>query len=87
MKRKVLILKKTWPQGYSKPPIMEEVGIGEFHCWGSDYEEFNSGAANYTIAIVEMSDGAILTPLPSEIKFLKGLKVLAKPKSKGGEKS
>lgn len=69
-KRKVLVTKKVWSQGYSKPPIIEEVGIGEFHCWGCNCEESESNFGNYTIAIVEMLDGSILTPLPENIKFL-----------------
>jgi hypothetical protein len=70
MKRKVLVTERTWPHGYSRPPVIKEVGIGDFHCWGNGYEEFESGPGNYTTAIVEMSDGTILTPLPTDIKFL-----------------
>lgn len=70
MKRKVLVYERTWPDGYSKPPTINEVGIGKFHGWGSDYEEFESGAASFTIGIVEMPDGSILTPLPADMRFL-----------------
>lgn len=70
MKRKVLVTKKVWSQGYSKPPIIEEVGIGKFHCWGCAYEEFEGLPGNYSIAIVEMPDGSVLTPVPENIKFL-----------------
>lgn len=68
--RKVKIFKKTWPQGYRATPIIEEIGEGKFHCWGSDYEENDSGPGNYTVAIVELPDGSIITPQPSEIKFI-----------------
>ncbi|MDR7940120.1 hypothetical protein RIU82_09215 [Enterobacter soli] len=43
---------------------------GLFHQWGSDYEEFESGAGNMTIAIVEFPDGTIETFLPHLIKFI-----------------
>lgn len=69
-KRKVLVTKKVWSQGYSKPPIIEEVGIGKFHCWGCNCEESESNFGNYSIAIVEMPDGSILTTPPENIKFL-----------------
>lgn len=43
---------------------------GVFHQWGAAYEEFESGAGNYTAAIVEMSDGTIVEVLPSNLKFV-----------------
>jgi len=35
------------------------VGEGQFHQWGVDYEEFESGPANFSTAIIEMPDGSI----------------------------
>lgn len=70
MKRKVLVTEKIWPHGYSKPPVIKEVGIGKFHSWGCNYEEFEGGPGNYSMAIVEMPDGSILTISPTDIKFL-----------------
>ncbi len=70
MKRKVLVTEKTWTHGYSKPPLIKEIGIGKFHSWGCNYEEFENGPGNYSMAIVEMLDGSIITPAPTEIKFL-----------------
>ena len=49
---------------------MVDKGVGLFHQWGVDYEEFESGAGNFTVAIVEMPDGSILKPMPEHIKFL-----------------
>jgi len=69
--RKVIVLKRTWPHGYNQPAVVEEIGVGEFHCWGSGYEEFEAGPGNYTIAIVEMPDGAIITPNPCDVVFIK----------------
>ena len=42
---------------------------GLFHQWGVNYEEFENGAVNYTIAIVELSDGTIEEVLPCNIQF------------------
>ena len=43
---------------------------GVFHKWGNAYEEFESGAGNYSIAIVEMPDGKIESVLPSNLIFV-----------------
>ena len=43
---------------------------GEFHCWGSAYEEFHAGPGNYTIAIIELPGGRIVTTLPENVKFV-----------------
>lgn len=43
---------------------------GVFHQFGNDYEEFESGPGNYTVAIVELPDGRIIMPLASDIQFL-----------------
>ena len=70
-KRKVKVFKRSWPHGYQLPPAIEEVGVGDFHCWGCDYEEFEAGPGNYTFAIVEMPDGSIITPRPESVVFIK----------------
>lgn len=43
---------------------------GIFHQWANAYEEFESGAGNYTVALVEISPGEIKEVLPSNIKFI-----------------
>lgn len=43
---------------------------GIFHQWAASYEEFETGAGNFTVAIVEMSDGTIKEVLPSNVKFI-----------------
>jgi hypothetical protein len=50
----------------------EKVEIGEalFHQWGVDYEEFESGPGNFSVAIVEYNDGSIKMIYPPYIKFL-----------------
>lgn len=35
------------------------IGNGIFHQFGVDYEEFETGAGNYSTAIVEMPDGSV----------------------------
>ncbi|MCP4677746.1 MAG: hypothetical protein GY854_19955 [Deltaproteobacteria bacterium] len=44
-------------------------GLALFHGWGVEYEEFECGPGNYTIAIVEFDDGTVGTVVPSLIKF------------------
>jgi len=68
-KRIVSVYKRTWPQGYKAPVKTELVGTGVFHCWGSSYEEFEDGPVSYTMAIVELRDGSIITPNPQDIVF------------------
>ena len=51
-----------WSEDYT------ETGI--FHQWAASYEEFETGAGNFTVAIVEMSDGTIGEILPSNLKFV-----------------
>lgn len=48
----------------------ENFELGYFHQWGVNYEEFESGPGNYSVAIVELPDGRIVTPTADEIKFL-----------------
>lgn len=43
---------------------------GLFHGWGSDFEEFESGAGNYSTAIIERSDGTIDNAEASLIQFI-----------------
>lgn len=47
-----------------------EGGIGFFHAFGSDYEEFEAGPANFSTAIVEMPDGSVINPSVNLIKFI-----------------
>lgn len=42
---------------------------GIFHTWGSNYEEFESGPGNYTVAIVELEDGRVVEVLPKDLIF------------------
>ena len=42
---------------------------GRFHCWGVEYEEFDGGPGNYTVAIVEDMRGVIYKITPEDIRF------------------
>lgn len=54
----------------SKEDFDDTWGLGDFHQWGCDYEEFETGPGNYTVGIVEDSDGKIHQPFPENIVFL-----------------
>lgn len=43
---------------------------GVFHQWASAYEEFETGAGNYTVALVELENGEMVEVLPTNIKFI-----------------
>ncbi len=49
---------------------MQEFEKGYFHGWGTDYEEFESGPGNFSVAIVELPDGRVVTPAAGDIVFL-----------------
>lgn len=44
---------------------------GLFHQWGLAYEEFENGAVNFTVALVENEHGKIEVLAPSNIRFIK----------------
>ena len=50
---------------------LEETEEALFHEWGSNYEEFDSGPGNYSIAIVEFDDGKIQSIPVEQIRFIK----------------
>ncbi len=45
---------------------------GWFHGWGVNYEEFENGPGNYSVAIVEFADGKVETFVPAHIRFTDG---------------
>ena len=46
-----------------------EVGIGVFHCWGTNYEECQENFGNFTTAIIEKPGGEILNYPAEMIRF------------------
>ena len=49
---------------------LEEKGEATFHQFGVNYEEFESGAGNYSTAIIELDDGTVLNIPAEHIKFI-----------------
>lgn len=49
-----------------------EYHTGVFHQWGNEYDEFENGIGNCTVAIIELGNGQIMTALPEDVRFLKG---------------
>ncbi len=47
-----------------------EDGEAEFHQWGMDYEEFDSGAGNFSTAIIERVDGKVENVPAEMIEFM-----------------
>lgn len=45
-------------------------GEADFHGWGCDYEEFESGPGNFSTAIIERDDGTIETPQAGLVQFI-----------------
>ena len=48
----------------------KEFSEGLFHQWENAYEEFETGPGNFTVAIVELPDGKIVTPDAKDIQFI-----------------
>jgi len=68
--RKVTVFK--WVAAHKDGNVfMEKAELckGLFHQFGCDFEEFESGAGNYTTAIVELPSGEIITPCVDLIRF------------------
>jgi len=55
---------------YYDEGTLKECENASFHQWGNGYEEFDEGPGNYTVAIVELPDGRVITPLPENIQFI-----------------
>ncbi len=66
--REVLIFKYEKADG---KPHFDKVadGVGRFHEWGSNYEEFENGAGNFSTAIIERPDGTVENVPVELIKF------------------
>lgn len=52
-----------------------EFELGYFHQWGVSYEEFETGPGNYSVAIVELPDGRVVTPSANDIQFIDTIKI------------
>lgn len=49
---------------------LKEQGEALFHQFGVDYEEFESGACNFSTAIIELPDGTVKNIPAENIKFI-----------------
>jgi len=56
--RKVLVSKTKWETGVGRIADGEPYEAN-FHTWGCNFEEFENGTGNYSVAIVELADGSI----------------------------
>lgn len=68
MTRRVLLHKNT--KGADGVWRKTEDGVATFHCFGLAYEEFASGTATYSVAIVELDNGVVEEYPTNMIRFL-----------------
>lgn len=66
--RRVIVSERIQEPGTRKW-IDHEKGPALFLRWGSEFEEFQDGVGNLTVAIVQFPDGRVETVLPSLISF------------------
>lgn len=45
-------------------------GLATFQAWGMSFEEFETGAGNYSTAIIVRDDGSVENPSVEMIKFI-----------------
>lgn len=65
--RKVKVMKPVRKVEDGKSMLHEEFDyFAKFHHWGVDFEEFEGGPGNYTVAIVEKKDGVVKS-IPAEL--------------------
>lgn len=71
MTRPVIVFKWYRPDDakYDEPYEKVEVGAGNFHQFGTDFEEFGDGGASFSTAIVEMPDGEVKNVPVELIRF------------------
>jgi len=71
MTRPVTVFEFWRPEGckYNEPYQKRESEKGKFHGFSTEYEEFETGPGNYAIAIVELPDGTVITPIVGLIRF------------------
>lgn len=67
--RPVMTFKPVYGSNGRQAGVIEN-GKAMFHAWGVEYEEFENGPGNYTVAIVENPDGSVETFMPHLIVFL-----------------
>ncbi len=68
-RRKVIIYKDRYNRTTNRNEKIE-YGVGEFCQFGLGIKEDSNGFTNFSVAIVEMPDGTVLTTPPDMIKFI-----------------
>lgn len=66
--RKVNTFKVDWDV-QERQAVRIQTGSGLFHGFGMDYEEFESGPAPYSVAIIERDSGLVETVRADLIQF------------------
>ena len=71
MKRPVTVFEYWRPDDakYDEPWQKRQKCKGMFLEFGVSFEEFEDGAGNYSTAIIELDDGAIINPAVDMIRF------------------
>lgn len=50
--------------------VMQDKGEALFHQFGLDYEEFESSGCSFSVAILELADGQVITVPAHLIRFI-----------------
>lgn len=67
--RPVMLLEPTFDKTGKLVEVTDRYEA-KFHGWGVQYDEYPSGPGNFTVAIIEKSDGSVETCTPYCIRFL-----------------
>ena len=56
--------------GIGRPVEVSDGDVGRFHCFGTDFEQLDSGLAQYPVAIIELDNGTLRIVPVQWVKFL-----------------
>lgn len=70
-------MRKVQVSRYLKDPESGKFGYvpaetGMFHAWGVEYQEFEAGPGNFSVAIIEFEDGKVETFSVPQVRFIDG---------------
>ena len=68
-RRKVIVYENRYSNKTNRHEKVQS-GIGEFCQFGLGVEEDGNGFTNFSVAIVELPDGTVITPMANMIKFI-----------------
>lgn len=71
MTRRVMVFKWNRPDNakINDPYEKVQIGAGNFHQFGTDFEEVEYGVGSFSTAIVEMPDGQVINIPADLIRF------------------